>query len=103
MAFNRWLVQIGGYLVGVTVGILYMLDLFSSDLSRFIATAGSLMIIVGALAGLSFSFSRVIETSEDNETAMNSGEKFFFATLCLGLSALAGLGALRLEQLQSTA
>lgn len=95
--FNRILVRYGGYTVIAFVGFLYILDLFSTDLSRYLVTVGSVLVSVGLFAGLCFGFCSVLATKSDKEIAANAGEKLFFATLCLALSGLAGLGALMLE------
>ena len=74
------------------------MNLFYGDLLRFLITVASVLVTVGLFAGLCFGFCGVIETASDKQIAANAGEKFFFATLCLALSGLAGLGALSLQQ-----
>lgn len=93
ITINRWVTRYLGYLVGALVAATYLLDLFESDIGSFVTIAASLLVVIAAFSGLSFGLASVIETPKDKATAANAGEKFFFATHTLGLSAIAGLGA----------
>jgi Na+/melibiose symporter-like transporter len=79
----KFVFDLGGVVIAFAVAFLYIVQLFNSDLSKFIQIAGPVFAGIATLCGLALGFASVIETPADKTSVANSAEKLLHSTLFL--------------------
>jgi hypothetical protein len=91
MQINQFIFKLSMVVVSLALGAIYLINLFAKNSVLFVWVAVVLLVFLAVVSGLSIALTHLFEDPTDKRAATHFSEKWFFATVCLALSAIAGM------------